>query len=185
MAKAEVLGPDSPEPKPEIIDLTGEDTTESESEEGDDASDPSDGPDEDSRAQLRATIATAPEAHLRIVVADLAEKFPAFSRALARKLIAVGPTKRVVIPRWETCAKCCETYDVNDEDEQECTFHPGSLGWGSDYDFEGPMESLHNLDENWSCCDGDEDAQGCVTGKHCVAMPKKRRLSSDVAQGSA
>ncbi|KAJ7760684.1 hypothetical protein DFH07DRAFT_957519 [Mycena maculata] len=189
MSAAEV-GP--AEPELEIIDLTG-DATDSEDEEEDygdeepaDAS--SDGIEEASRAQLRATIFTVPEAHLRHVVAGLADTVPAVYRALATELLAVDPMTRVVIPRWETCANCGETYDVNGgEDEEECTFHPGDLevdeakfpDW--DEDCHGPMDSAHNREEypesfTWSCCDGGGMAGGCVTGKHSVAVPKKRRV---------
>ncbi|KAJ7895067.1 hypothetical protein B0H13DRAFT_828179 [Mycena leptocephala] len=106
--------------------------------------------------------------------------------ALARELIVVSPTTRVVVPRWETCANCGETYDVN-EGEDECTFHPGDLevneakflDW--DEDCHGPMDSEHNREEfpenfSWTCCNGDGMTEGCANGKHSVAVPKKRRV---------
>ncbi|KAJ7116528.1 hypothetical protein C8R44DRAFT_210611 [Mycena epipterygia] len=187
MATAEVSGL---EPELEIIDLTGETSEDGErgygDEELDDAS--SDGPDEASAQLLRRAIYALPEARLRHVVAQIAETVPAVYRALARELVVVNPETRVVIPRWETCANCGETHDVNaDEGEEECTFHPGDLevdeakflDW--DEDCHGPMDSPHNRDEfpgnfAWSCCKGDGMAEGCVAGKHIVAVPKKRRV---------
>ncbi|KAJ7822727.1 hypothetical protein B0H14DRAFT_2598300 [Mycena olivaceomarginata] len=93
-------------------------------------------PDEDSRTLLRATIATAPEAHLRLVVSDLADKFPAFSRALARKLLPVVPTRHVIL-RWNAPS----IPDPWDGDR--------TTAWSGQW-----------MNETWSCCDGDEDAQG-------------------------
>ncbi|KAJ7510516.1 hypothetical protein B0H11DRAFT_1702112 [Mycena galericulata] len=180
------------EPRLEIIDLTGEATdSEDEEEHGDEEpGNPSSDDSEDAtRKQLRAAIYAVPEAHLRHVVASLADTVPAVHRALAKELLTVDPVVRVVIPRWETCANCGETYDVNaaNEDEEECTFHPGDLevdeakflDW--DEDCHGPMDSPHNRDEypenfSWSCCDGNGMTEGCVAGKHSVALPKKRRL---------
>lgn len=138
------LEPTGLEPELEIIDLTGE-ATDSEDgkeqygdEELDDTS--SDDLDEASRAQLRAAIYAIPEAHLRHVVASMVDTVPAVYRALAKELLTVGPMARVVIPRWETCANCGETYDVNaDEGEEECTFHPG-------------MYSAAALNRSWNSC---------------------------------
>lgn len=126
MAPEEVSGL---EPELEIIDLTGETSEDGEGQYGDEELDDpsSDGPDEASAQLLRRAIYALPEARLRHVVAGLADTVPAVYRALARELVAVSPEMRVVIPRWETCANCGETYDVNaDEGDEECTFHPGS-----------------------------------------------------------
>ncbi|KAJ7039694.1 hypothetical protein C8F04DRAFT_949746 [Mycena alexandri] len=182
------LEPTGLEPELEIIDLTGE-TTASEEEEEDLSDVSSDGPDAASRAQLHAAIYTVPEARLRDVLADLVDRAPAVYQALARELITANPATRVVIPRWETCASCGETYDVNaDDGEEECIFHPGNLqvneakflDW--DEDCHGPMDSAHDRDEypenfSWSCCNGDGMAEGCVNGQHSVAVHKKRRLA--------
>ncbi|KAF7330221.1 hypothetical protein MVEN_02459200 [Mycena venus] len=131
-----------------------------------------DGPNEASRAQLRAAIYKVPEARLRHVLVGLADTVPAVYHALARELVVVSPTTRVVVPRWETCPNCGETYDVNaDEDEEECTFHPGELevneakfpDW--DEDCHGPMDSEHNREQypenfSWTCCNGDGMTEG-------------------------
>jgi hypothetical protein len=115
------------EPDLEIIDLTGE-TTASEGEDygGGGGLDEEDSSSDPSRAQLRAAIFRVPEARLREVLADLVDTVPAVYHALARELVTVSRTTRVVVPRWETCSNCGETYDVNSDDE-ECTFHPGAL----------------------------------------------------------
>ncbi|KAJ7163901.1 hypothetical protein C8R43DRAFT_989121 [Mycena crocata] len=174
----------------EIIDLTGE-TTES-GDENDDYEDEEhypglEGPDEASRVRLRAAIYAVPEGRLRHVLANLADTVPAVHRALAKELVTINPTTRVVIPRWETCANCGETYDVNADDEDECTFHSGDLevdetkfvDW--DEDCHGPMDSAQNRDDypenfSWSCCNAGGMAEGCITGKHSIAVPKKRRF---------
>ncbi|KAJ7690107.1 hypothetical protein B0H17DRAFT_936479 [Mycena rosella] len=172
----------------EIIDLTGETTDSEGGERQEELYDPSsDGPDEASRAQLQAAIYALPEARLRHVVAGLVDTVPAVYRVLARELVGVSPVARVVVPRWETCANCGETYDLHADANEECTFHPGRLqvdeakflDW--DEDCHGPMDSPHNRDEfpenfSWSCCSSDGLAGGCVTGRHSVAVPKKRRL---------
>ncbi|KAF7375263.1 hypothetical protein MSAN_00413000 [Mycena sanguinolenta] len=112
-----------------------------------------------SRAQLRDAILRVPEARLRRVLVDLIDTVPAVYHALARELVTVSPTTRVVVPRWERCANCGETYDVNDS-EEECTFHPGDLeadeekfpDW--DEDCHGPMDTENNREEypqNFSC----------------------------------
>ncbi|KAF8207041.1 hypothetical protein K438DRAFT_1576887 [Mycena galopus ATCC 62051] len=171
------------EPELEIIDLTGETTASEDAEEyeEDDGDDPS-------RAQLRDAIFRVPEARLRHVLVNLVDTVPAVYHALARELVAVSPTTRVVVPRWETCANCGETYDVNaDEGEEECTFHPGDLkvneakfpDW--DENCHGPMDSEINREEypenfSWSCCNGDGLAEGCVAGHHTLAVHKKRRV---------
>ncbi|KAJ7650824.1 hypothetical protein FB45DRAFT_780079 [Roridomyces roridus] len=175
------------EPELEIIDLTG-DATDSEAgayaEEEADTDDVSDA----SRAQLRTAIANVPEAHLRHVVASLADAVPSFHRALARELLGINPVTRVVVPRWETCRNCGETYDVNADDEHDtCVFHPGDMevdeeafpDW--DEDCHGPKDTKHNRQEYpenflWSCCDADGMAEGCVNGKHKATASKKRRL---------
>ncbi|KAJ6553624.1 hypothetical protein DFH09DRAFT_1153913 [Mycena vulgaris] len=185
MAAAEILGL---EPELEIIDLTGEKTESDDGEEGEYEEElyASDGPDEASRAQLHAAIYAVPEAQLRHVLANLADTVPAVYRALARELVAVSPSARV-ITRWETCANCGATYDMHGDEGEECIFHPGDLevdeakflDW--DEDCHGPMDSQHNRDEfpqnfSWSCCSGDGLSEGCITGKHSVATHKKRRL---------
>ncbi|KAJ7183250.1 hypothetical protein C8R46DRAFT_885022 [Mycena filopes] len=176
------------EPELEIIDLTGETTASEDGEEGPyDFS--SDGPDEAARAQLHTAIYALPEARLRDVLVDRADRVPAVYRALARELIAVNPATRVVVPRWETCANCGETYDVNaDEGEdEECIFHPGKLQVNEakflDWDehCHGPMDSAHSREEypenfSWTCCNGDGTAEGCVDGKHRIGTHKKQRL---------
>jgi len=184
MAAAPELGL---EPELEIIDLTGETTASEDGEEGYGQED-EDGPNEASRAQLRAAIYRVPEARLRHVLVGLVDTVPAVYYALARELVAVNPTTRVVVPRWETCANCGETYDVNSHDgEEECVFHPGDLevkeakfpDW--DEDCHGPMDSEHNREEypenfSWTCCNGGGMAEGCVTGKHSVGVNKRRRV---------
>ncbi|KAJ7433731.1 hypothetical protein FB451DRAFT_1471828 [Mycena latifolia] len=176
------------EPELEIIDLTGEATESENGEAGYDEEryDPSsDGPDEASRAQLHAAIYAVPEARLRHVLVGLVDTVPAVYRALARELVTVSPVSRVVIPRWETCANCGETYDMNADEGEECTFHPGDLEVNEakflDWDCHGLMDSPQNRDEfpenfSWSCCSGDGLTEGCITGQHSVAVSKKRRL---------
>ncbi|KAF7335608.1 hypothetical protein MVEN_02215400 [Mycena venus] len=95
------------EPELEIIDLTGE-TTASEDGEGDkQVEKDEDGPNEASRAQLRAAIYRVPEACLRHMLVGFADTVPAVYHALARELVV--------------------TYDVNADEDEECTFHPGEL----------------------------------------------------------
>lgn len=116
------------EPELEIIDLTQE-TSDSEEGDYDEEDFEADIINDASRAQLRAVIHDVPEAQLRHVVASLADTVPAVHRALAKELLTIAPVSRVVVPRWETCGNCGETYDVNDDEDQEdsCTFHPGTL----------------------------------------------------------
>ncbi|KAJ6577500.1 hypothetical protein B0H19DRAFT_875417, partial [Mycena capillaripes] len=147
----------------------------------------SDAPNEASRAQLRAAILMVPEARLRHVLVGLVDTVPAVYHALARELVVVSRTTRVVVPRWETCGNCGETYDVNaDEGEEECTFHPGELEVNEekfeDWDerCHGPMDSEDNRQEysenfSWTCCNVDGMTEGCVNGKHSPAVHKKRR----------
>jgi hypothetical protein len=127
MATAPELGL---EPELEVIDLTGDTTASEDGEEEYGDEELSDASSDDtsgaSRAQLRTAIYNVPEGRLRHVLADLVDTDPAVYHALARELIVVSPTTRVVVPRWETCANCGETYDVN-EGEDECIFHPGTL----------------------------------------------------------
>ncbi|KAJ7352326.1 hypothetical protein DFH08DRAFT_84448 [Mycena albidolilacea] len=175
------------EPDLEIIDLTGE-TSASEGEDygGGGGSDEEDSSSDPSRAQLRAAIFRVPEARLREVLADLVDTVPAVYHALARELVTVSRTTRVVVPRWETCSNCGETYDVNSDDE-ECTFHPGEMevdeekfdDW--DEGCHGPIDTEHTRKEfpenfSWTCCDGDGTTEGCVTGHHSPAVHKKQRV---------
>ncbi|KAJ7672205.1 hypothetical protein DFH06DRAFT_1082140 [Mycena polygramma] len=179
------------EPELEIIDLTGE-TTASE-DGGEEYGDEElydahlDGPDDASRAQLRAAIYSVSETCLRDVLVSLVDTVPAVYHALARELVVVSRTMRVVVPRWESCAHCGETYDVSADEEEACIFHPGELEVNEakflDWDEEchGPMDSEHNQEEypenfSWTCCSGDGMSEGCVSGKHSVAVHKKRRL---------
>ncbi|KAJ7220197.1 hypothetical protein GGX14DRAFT_493576 [Mycena pura] len=184
------------DPELEIIDLTGETTTSEDGESGDEDEERDKlrytssglGPDAASRAQLHAAVNALPEARLRQMVLDLADTVPAVYHALARGLLTVGSTSRV-IPRWEMCANCGETYDVYDDANELCLFHPGELkadetkfvDW--DEDCHGPVDTPENRDEypdnfSWTCCNGDATAPGCVTGRHRPAAPqtKKQRV---------
>ncbi|KAJ6468334.1 hypothetical protein C8R45DRAFT_838017 [Mycena sanguinolenta] len=174
------------EPDIEIIDLTGE-TTASEDEREGYGKETENGHNNDaSRAQLRDAILRVPEARLRHVLVDLIDTVPAVYHALARELVTVNPTTRVVVPRWETCTNCGETYDVNDV-EEACSFHPGELKADEekfeDWDEKcfGPIDTEDNQQEypenfTWSCCNGDGLTEGCVSGRHVVASHKKRRI---------
>ncbi|KAJ7056705.1 hypothetical protein C8F01DRAFT_1086991 [Mycena amicta] len=173
----------------EVIDLTG-DTSDSDNEE----EEASDGDEEQPTiAQLQAAVSTAPEARLRLVLTRLVARNAAVRRALAKDLLTVNApapaTVARVVPRWETCENCRESYDVNAQDNEECVFHPGDLevdyekfvDW--DEDCHGPMDSRGNrrdYPENftWSCCDADGTAPGCVNGRHRAKAHKKRHLDS-------
>ncbi|KAJ7075172.1 hypothetical protein B0H15DRAFT_894514 [Mycena belliarum] len=179
------------EPELEIIDLTGDATSESEDGQAEREEDPDtsfNGLDEASRARLHAAIFTVPEARLRDVLAGLIDSVPAVYHALARELVVNTPITRVVVPRWETCANCRETYDVHDDEgEEECVFHPGDLQVNEamfgdhDEDRFGPMDSTQMRDRHpenfaWSCCSGNGLTEGCVTSRHAPASHKKQRL---------
>ncbi|KAJ7284452.1 hypothetical protein C8J57DRAFT_1288501 [Mycena rebaudengoi] len=180
----------APEPELEIIDLTGE-----LSEDEDEADGRGNGPESSdgnesenaSRAQLHAAIYAVPEARLRHVLTQLVDTVPAVERALSKELVTVNRTTRVVIPRWEKCGNCGETFDVNEAADEPCTFHPGNLEVNEDAfaDWDerchGPMDSLETREEypenfSWSCCEGDGLTDGCEEGRHKVAVSKKRRL---------
>ncbi|KAJ6546346.1 hypothetical protein B0H10DRAFT_1852383 [Mycena sp. CBHHK59/15] len=184
----------------EIIDLTGELTESSNGDQDEDidVEEPFEGfADEGapvSPAQLRAAIFAWPAARLRTVLASLADTDPAVHRALARALVNVPHAARVrVVPRWETCAHCGETFDADadpeDAGEAACVFHPGELEADSasfaawDEAGQGPIDSAYARREHperfmWSCCAGDGVAEGCVRGVHVVAdAHKKQRLS--------
>nr|GAT52468.1 predicted protein [Mycena chlorophos] len=182
----------------EVIDLTGDTDDESDNEDQADGWD--DGNDAEAAAftlaQLNAVISDTPEAPLRLVLTRLAAKDPKIRNALARELFAISNANGVngtvvrVVPRWETCENCGESYDVNTPRvDEECLFHPGELeaeedrfvDW--DEDCHGPMDTDENrraYPENftWGCCESDGTAEGCVTGKHRPQSNKKRRLNA-------
>jgi hypothetical protein len=82
--------------------------------------------DDVSVAQLHVAITTVPEARLRQVVAKLVDSDRAVRRAMLKEFATVKKPKRVVVPRYETCASCREVFDVNeDREEDECSYHPG------------------------------------------------------------
>ncbi|KAF7327394.1 hypothetical protein MKEN_00317100 [Mycena kentingensis (nom. inval.)] len=155
----------------DIIDLTADGDHDSDEDGGGEEGDEQ----QYSLAELKAAISTAPETALRLALARLASKNTAVRRALAKELLTSGSTASGtsvrVIPRWETCENCSESYDVNTAGAEDCVFHPGDLeceydrfvDW--DEDCHGPMDSRANrrdYPENftWSCCDADGTASG-------------------------
>ncbi|KAF7312035.1 hypothetical protein MIND_00215600 [Mycena indigotica] len=182
----------------EIIDLTGDTTASgSEDDEEEEQNDLEQGSfDEDEQTtptldQLNAAISSAPVARLQLILIRLAKKNPAVRKALTKELLTISgpPTAPVrVIPRWEICENCGNSYDVNvAEDNEDCVFHPGDLeveddkfvDW--DEDCHGPMDTRSNRREfpenfTWSCCEGDGTAGGCVNGRHRPKSNKRQRF---------
>ncbi|CAK5269276.1 unnamed protein product [Mycena citricolor] len=193
-------------PEVEIIDLTGEPSEpdpdeglvedDDPEEEGDDRTRPVAFPLPDGvnyRAQLRAAIQSTPEHRLRQTLVRLIDSDAAVYSALARELLVVGtrapepPASTVrVLPRWETCENCGESYDVNSAAQDACVFHPGEMeaveerfpDW--DEQCHGPMDTQENQQEypenfDWSCCEAAGDANGCVKSRHTPAVSKNKR----------
>lgn len=77
------------------------------------------------RDKLRAAILAVPDERLRRIVLDLVRRVPEAERALYKELLAVH--HRELVQRWETCDKCGEEFDANEERSTgECQFHPGA-----------------------------------------------------------
>ncbi|KAF9472670.1 hypothetical protein BDN70DRAFT_886756 [Pholiota conissans] len=141
----------------------------------------------ETRAQLQTAIATVSEARLRGVLKALVETEVMFEALLTRELVTLKRGTADIVPRWESCANCDEEFDVNTLREQnECVFHPGDLNPSDasliEWDAEtyGPMDTLDNRHQypenfNWSCCEKDGQATGCVRGEHRPAVARKRK----------
>jgi hypothetical protein len=74
--------------------------------------------------RLREAIQLVSENKLRSIVLDLVENVPEARQVLSRELLVIQ--HREYMPRWESCRKCGEDFDVNAKHEDtECEFHPG------------------------------------------------------------
>jgi len=155
----------------------------------------------EARQQLYRAIKTCPEDTLRDVLANMVADDAVSTHALFENLVAVVPHPRPraaqghvggapeMTPRWATCLRCGEDFDMAEErEEDECMYHPGSLQVNEaefpdeDEDVHGPMDSAENREsypENflWSCCKENGRSNGCTEGTHVPEMPvsKKRR----------
>lgn len=78
------------------------------------------------RSKLHLAITTTPEARLRQIIRDLVDSNPELELELVQKLVTVKKKSRKVMPKWEQCTKCKESFDASlERDEEECTYHSG------------------------------------------------------------
>lgn len=108
------------------------------------------------RQQLYKAIETCPEDRLRDILANMVADDAVSTRTLFENLVAVNPPRLPalevqqphpdarpapvvgqapiavhvpapnIVPRWATCARCGEDFDVAEEQEEdECVYHPG------------------------------------------------------------
>lgn len=160
--------------------------------------------DQRSRAQLHDAIATASEARLRHVLAELVDRVPAAEQLAIKEFVTRKKRTRELVSRWESCSRCGMEFDVNTRREvDECSFHPGTFQspiYGfensgrlpghiqadedafADWDeaCQGPIdsdESRNTYPENyiWTCCEQTSNSDGCTQSKHVSRASTKRQ----------
>ncbi|KZT73110.1 hypothetical protein DAEQUDRAFT_507068 [Daedalea quercina L-15889] len=153
------------------------------------------------RQQMYKAIETCPEDRLRDVLANMVADDAVSTQTLFENLVAANPPPLPaaepgvddaegapeILPRWTTCKRCGETFDLAEErEEDECVYHPGYLKvnyeeWPDhDEDVHGPMDNPQNRRDypqgfQWTCCKVDGNSAGCTEGTHVPEVSKKRR----------
>ncbi|KAE9402516.1 hypothetical protein BT96DRAFT_548543 [Gymnopus androsaceus JB14] len=190
--------------KPEVIDLTEDDSDEEGLEQSSNGSEQSSDDSDDttevqinreSRSQLYVALSAVPEVQIRQILTQLIEQVPAVEYALTKEFVALTGSKRKPDDSEydnELCTKCHEEFDAGAERvEDECAFHPGMLkpdmhsfaDW--DEEVHGPIDAddtRREFPENflWTCCQEDGVSVGCVNGLHQPANPQKKPRVTDV-----
>jgi len=115
-------------------------------------------------------------------------KHKADTNVIEQKPAAPAPTKpsrkrkaemEIRRPMYAQCENCHERFDIKDNKEESCVYHPGEreadyesehwIEWEEERD--GKISSLVDDPDHaegfiWSCCEGAGDELGCVEGVH-------------------